>query len=289
MFFQQMVNGLILGSQYALIALGLTMIFGILGIVNFAHGELFMIGAFVGYTLTMVYNINFFLALLLSISIMAIFGIVVEKIFIKPLRKLPEMETIIGTIGLSILFLNGAILIFGPDPKRFLTPYVNKTINILGVTITQQRIFVFFISIVLIIFLGQFIKKTKLGKAMRATSQNYEAANLMGIDTDYIAKITFAIGSALAGAAGTLIGPIFLVYPQMSITAITKAFVVVILGGLGNVEGAIFSGFALGIIESLTAGYFSSYYKDIVAFLMLILILLFKPEGIFGKHIIEKV
>ncbi|MCG2791819.1 MAG: branched-chain amino acid ABC transporter permease [Actinomycetia bacterium] len=289
MFFQQIANGLILGSQYTLIALGLTMIYGILGIINFAHGELFMIGAFVGYTLTIVYNLNFFLALLLSMFIMAVIGIVIEMVFIKPLRNLPVTSTIIGTIGVSIFLLNGAILIFGPDPKRFLTPYVNKAVNIAGVAITQQRLFVFFISIILIVLLGQFIKKTKLGKAMRATSQNYEAANLMGIDIDYIAKITLVIGSALAGAAGTLIGPIFLVYPQMSIPAITKAFVVVILGGLGNVEGAIFSGFILGITESLTAGYFSSYYKDIVAFLMLILILLFKPEGIFGKHIIEKV
>lgn len=289
MLIQQIINGLVLGCQYALLALGLTLIFGILNMSNFAHGEFYMIGAFVGYWLIMTLGVPFFPALLIAMVVMGLIGIVMEHIFFKPMLKIPHNNSIIGSVGVSIILLNGAIVLFGPDPKRVITPYVDKTINILGSVVTQQRFYIVIITIVLIILLQLFIKKTKVGAAMRATAQDQEASSLMGVDINVISKVTFLLGSALAAAAGTLLGPVFLVYPQMSIAAVLKAFVVVILGGLGNVQGAIWGGFLIGLVESFASGFFSSFYKDIIAFVIMIAVLLFKPEGIFGKSTIEKV
>jgi len=286
---QQVVNGLVLGSTYALIALGLTLIYGILGIVNWAHGEFYMLGAFAGLYLVTLLKLPFFAGLVGAMAIMAVFGLVVERLVFRPLRNAPEMNVIIGTVGISIFLMNGAIAVFSPNPVRFPTEYANDYLSFFGISITVQRLLVFVITLALIAGFSYFIKRTTIGKAMRACEQNPDAARLMGISINKISLITCAIGSALAAAAGVLVGPIFLVSPGMGLAAIAKVFAVVILGGMGNVEGAIGAAFILGLAESLTAGFLSSYYKDVVTFLILILVLIFKPQGLFGRNQIEKV
>lgn len=286
---QQIVNGLVLGSTYTLIALGLTLIYGILGIVNWAHGELYMLGAFVGLFLVVNLKLPFIIGLIGAMLIMAVFGVVLERVVFRPLRGAPEMNVIIGTLGISIFLMNAAIVVFSPNPVRFPTEYSDSYLSLLGVSITTQRLMVFVISIVLIIGLSYLIKYTTIGKAMRACEQNVDAAKLMGINVNQVGVIACAIGAALAAAAGTLVGPIFLVAPQMGLAIISKAFAVVILGGMGNVEGAIGAAFLLGLAESLTAGFISSDYKDIVAFFILISVLVVKPQGLFSKNYIEKV
>ena len=286
---QQIVNGLVLGSTYTLIALGLTMIYGILGIVNWAHGELYMLGAFVGLYLVVTLKLPFLVGLIGAMAIMALFGMALERLVFRPLRSAPEMNMIIGTLGISIFLMNASIVLFSPNPIRFSTEYSSQYLSFLGISITVQRLLVFVVAIVLIASLNYLIKSTPIGKAMRACEQNPDAARLMGISIDRISLITCAIGAALAAAAGTLVGPIFLVSPSMGLAAISKIFAVVILGGMGNVEGAIWASFILGLAESLTAGFLSSYYKDIVTFLILITVLVIKPQGIFGNNTIEKV
>jgi branched-chain amino acid transport system permease protein len=286
---QQIANGLVLGSTYALIALGLTVIYGILGIVNWAHGELYMLGAFAGLFLVVNMHLPFIVGLLGSMAIMAVFGIVMERLVFRPLRHADEMNVIIGTLGISIFLMNAAIVVFSPNPMRFPTEYSEHFFSFLGISITVQRLLVFLTTVALIAILSYVIKYTAIGKAMRACEQNPTAARLMGIDINRVSIITCAIGSALAAAAGTLVGPIFLVAPQMGLMAIGKVFAVVILGGMGNVQGAIWAAFILGLAESLTAGFVSSYYKDIVTFVILISVLIVKPQGLFGKNQVEKV
>lgn len=286
---QQLINGLVLGSTYALIGLGLTVIYGILGIVNWAHSEFYMLGAFVGFYLVVQLHLPFLVGLVGAMAIMAVFGMVVEKLVFRPLRGAHEMNMIIGTVGISIFLMNGAIALFSPNPLRFPTEFSNAYLSFMGISITVQRLLVFVVTIVLVALFTYLIKYTELGKAMRACEQNLSAARLMGININRIFQLTCAIGAALAAAAGTLVGPIFLVSPAMGLMVIAKVFAVVIMGGMGNVQGAIWAAFILGLTESITAGFFSSDYKDVVTFLILILVLIVKPEGLFGRNQIEKV
>jgi branched-chain amino acid transport system permease protein len=288
-FLQQMVNGIITGSIYALIAVGLSQIFGVIHIIQWAHGEVYMIGAFVGFYLVMYAGVPYFAALIITIVFMGGFGAVIEKIVFRPLRKMGVMSTVLGAIGLSIFLLNLSQIIFSPEPQRFHVPFLDEKLQFGFIHLTMNRFIIIVVGIVLIMLLSLFIRKSITGKAMLAMEQNMEAASLMGIDVNYTARIAFMIGSALAGAAGCLIGPLFLVYPNMSIMAVNKAFPVVILGGLGNIEGAIAGGFILGIVETLTAAYIDSAYKEIVGFIILILVLYFRPQGIFGRKIMNKV
>ena len=286
---QQLINGLVLGSTYALIGLGLTLIYGILGIVNWAHGELYMLGAFVGLFLVVRLHLPFLVGLIGSMFIMALFGMVMERLVFRPLRGAHEMNMIIGTLGISIFLMNGAIAVFSPNPLRFPTYFSNTYLSFLGLSITMQRLMVFIVTVILMVIFSYVIKRTSLGKAMRACEQNLNAARLMGIDINRTFRLTCAIGAALAAAAGTLVGPIFLVSPAMGLMVIAKVFAVVILGGMGNVAGAIWAAFILGLTESMTAGFLSSDYKDVVTFLILIIVLAFKPEGLFGRNQLEKV
>ena len=286
---QQVVNGIILGSIYALIAVGLSQIFGVIHIIQWAHGEVYMIGAFVGFYLVTKAGVPYFLALILTIVIMGGFGAVIEKIVFRPLRKMGIMSTVLGAIGLSIFLLNAAQIIFSPEPQRFHVPFLDTKLKLGCINLTLNRLMILVVGFILIMLLSWFIRKHILGKAMLAMEQDMEAASLMGIDINNTAMLAFIIGSAMAGAAGCMIGPLFLVYPNMSIMAVNKAFPVVILGGLGNIEGAIAGGFIIGIAEVLTAAYIDSAYKDVVAFVILILVLYFKPEGIFGRKFTQKV
>lgn len=286
---QQVVNGLVLGSTYALIALGLTMIYGILGIVNWAHSELYMLGAFVGLFFVVQLQLPFLVGLIFAMIVMAGFGMAMDFLVFRPLRSAPDMNMIIGTLGISIFLVQAAVILFSPNPVRFPTEFSNAYLSFMGISITLQRLLVFCVTIVLIALLNYMIKFTTIGKAMRACEQNKDAARLMGIDINRISLFTCAVGAALAAAAGTLVGPIFLVSPQMGLASISKVFAVVILGGLGNVAGAIWAAFILGLAESLTAGFISSYYKDVVTFCILITVLIIKPAGLFGRSQIEKV
>ena len=288
-FLQQLINGLVLGSIYALIAVGLSLIFGVIREMQWAHGEVYMIGAYAGYFMTVRLGLPYLASLCLAILFSAILGIVMEFLVFRPMRNFPKISTNLGAIGLSIFLLNAANLLFSPEPQIFPVEYVNVSLQIGDVFITLQRLIVFIVSFVLIISLSFFIKKTLIGKSMVAMSQDMQAASLMGIDVNFTAALAFAVGSGLAGAAGVLISPIFLLYPQMSGIAVAKAFPVVVLGGLGSVEGAILSGYLMGLAESLTVGYVSSAYKDIPAFVILILVLYLRPQGLLGKKVMEKV
>lgn len=278
------ITGLIIGASYVLIASGLTLIFGILDVINLAHGEVYMLGAFVALLVVTNVGLSFWWAFLISVIIVAIFGVVLEKLFFKPLRNKPHVNMLLVSIAVGILMQNLAMLIWGAEPVLLKTPYATQTVSLLGTNVTVQRVIVLVVGALLMIGLHQFIEKSKMGKAMRATAQDRDAAALMGINIDKVFSITFAIGCAFAAAAGTLIAPIFLVFPTMGATAFLKAFTVVIVGGLGNVIGAIYAGLLLGLVESLGAVYISSMYKDSFAFIILILVLLFKPSGLMGKE-----
>jgi branched-chain amino acid transport system permease protein len=281
--FQQIVNGLIAGSIYALTAMGLTMIFGIMDIINFAHGEIYMLGAFLTYVFCVSVGFPYLLSLVMAMAAVAIIGIAVEKVTFKPLRNTPLMNTLLASLGLSIFLQNLALLIWGPDPRRIPSSYSTEIIEFLGISITMQRLLVIIVTVILFLFLYYFIQKTTIGKCMRATAQEPEGAALIGVDIDRVFWVTFAVGCALAAAAGSLIGVIFLVTPTMGIVPVLKAFIVVIVGGLGSFLGAVMAGFLLGVTESLMGGFISSAYMDVIAFAILILILLFRPSGLFGK------
>lgn len=286
---QQVVNGIILGSVYALIAVGLSLIFGVCRIIQWAHGEVYMLGAYMGYMLFITLGIPYFISLILTIILTAILGMLIERFIFRPLKKFPSIMTNLGAIGLSFFLLNFAILFISSEPWGFPVPQLERVIAIGPIDLTLQRIIVFVVALVLILGLSLFIKKTVTGRAMLAMAQDPEAASLMGIDVNRTSALSFAIGSGLAGAAGIIIAPIFLLYPQMSQIAVAKGFPIVVLGGLGSVEGAIVGAYILGLVESLMVGFISSTYKDVVGFVILILILYFKPDGLFGQKIMEKV
>ncbi len=277
------LNGLIIGGSYVLIALGLTLIFGILDAINLAHGEVYMLGAFALYYLFGAGGLNYWAALVLAVGAVAVLGIFIEKLAFRPLRKQPLLNTMLVSIALAILMQNLAMIFLGSEPKVVRTDMGEQVIHLGWVSLTVQRLLVLVVGAVLIIALHLVIEKTRIGKAMRAVAQDKDAASLMGISIDRVYTFTFAVGSALAAAAGALIAPIFQIFPTMGFVPFIKAFTVVILGGLGSVIGAIYAGFILGIAESLGAAYISTAYKDSFAFIILILVLLFKPSGIMGR------
>lgn len=300
-FIQQLFNGLSLGSIYALIALGYTMIYGILRFINFAHGDVFMIGAFSGYYLAILFGFStssgdisllYGLAILvLSMFICALLGFTIEKLAYKPLRSSPKLTILITAIGVSLFLEYTGQLVFGADPKSFPTLIENKPVLTAGgAVIFSNPLVVLVTAVVLMIILRLIVMKTKMGTAMRAVSYNMTAASLMGININKIISFTFIIGSALAAAAGILFG---LNYPKIDpligILYGLKAFVAAVLGGIGNIAGAALGGMIIGLVETFVSGYISSTYRDAIAFGILIIILLFKPTGLLGKKEIEKV
>jgi len=294
-FLQQMVNGISLGSIYALIALGYTMVYGIVKLINFAHGDVLMLGAFAGFfvlsALGVVTPFTLIAAFAVSMVICALIGILIEKTCYKPLRNAPRINTLITAIGLSIFLENAArvLPIIGPNPKQFPT-MPNVTYKFFDVGISQVQILVFGVSIFLMILLNYVINYTKMGKAMRAVSFDRGAAYLMGINVDWVISFTFALGSALAAAAGVLYASAYpQVEPYMGIMPGLKAFVAAVLGGIGSIPGAVLGGFIMGITETLAKGFISSELADAIAFGILIIILVVKPSGILGKNTREKV
>lgn len=278
---QQVVNGLIIGSVYALMAVGLTLIFGMMDVVNFAHGEFYMLGAFFAYYLVSFLELDYYASVLLSILFVVGVGFLCERLLLKPLRKETVITTVLATIGLSIFLKNSALIIWGPRPKLIDSPFALDAIHIGPIAVTEAKIFAFAVTVAAILLAHLGIQKTRLGRAMRATFQDKEASSLVGVSVSNIYALTFVLGAGLAATAGALIGTIFLVYPDMGELAAMKAFVVVIMGGMGSFMGAIFGGLILGVAEAIGAGFISSGYKDAIGFILVILILMFKPSGLF--------
>jgi branched-chain amino acid transport system permease protein len=290
-FVQQIINGISLGSIYALIALGYTMVYGIVKLINFAHGDIFMIGSFVGFYSITILNLELFPALILSMIVCAIFGALIERIAYKPLRNATRIAALITAIGVSLFIENGFIYMRGAQPVAYpgdILPI--KNIEWFGLTISSQSLSILGISITLMIILQLIVHKTKIGKAMRAVSLDYDAARLMGINVNNTISATFAIGSALAGAAGVIFGLYYIkIEPLMGIIPGLKAFIAAVLGGIGLIPGAMVGGLLLGLIESLVSAAGFSLWRDGAAFIVLILILIFRPSGLLGKNTKEKV
>jgi branched-chain amino acid transport system permease protein len=288
---QQLVNGISLGSIYALIALGYTMVYGIVKLINFAHGDVFMVGAFIGFYSITILDLGFFPALLISMVTCAIFGVLIERIAYKPLRNATRIAALITAIGVSLFIEYGTIYIRGAQPEAYPDGVVPlKSLELFGVKISGQSILILGTSVILMVLLQFIVQKTKIGKAMRAVSHDMDAARLMGINVNNTISATFAIGSALAGAAGVIFGVYYTkIEPLMGIIPGLKAFVAAVLGGIGIIPGAMAGGLVLGVIESLVSAAGYSLWRDAVAFIVLILILIFRPAGLFGKNIREKV
>lgn len=280
-FAQQLAMGFVNGIGYAVAAIGLTLIFGIMNVVNFAHGDVYMIGAFVVYTIIVVFDIGYIPALVLTPFIVYGIGILCERFSLRPLGGRHE-STILATIGLSMILLNGAQMIWTPEAKRIPNSLEEASLAIGPIFITYQKVLIVIFGIVLIILLQQFLKKTTMGKLMRATAQNRDGAALVGINIHFVHNFTFGFGCALAGISGALLGSTSMVYPFIGHLMVLRSFVVVILGGLGSVPGAVFGGIALGIVEALGGGFISIEYKDVFGFAMIIIVLMLKPSGLFG-------
>ena len=289
-FLQQLINGLSLGSIYALIALGYTMVYGIIKLINFAHGDIYMLGAYIGFICTAQLGMGFFPALAAAMAVCSLIGVVIERIAYKPLRNATRITALITAIGVSYFLEASTQKVMGTGVKTFPQVLANQKIMIGGVMITTQQIAIFAITIGLMLLLQFIVRKTKVGRAMRAVSVDADAARLMGVNVDMTISYTFAIGSALAGAAGVLVGLYYnSINPLMGMLPGVKAFIAAVFGGIGIIPGAMFGGFFIGIVETLVSGYGSSLYKDAVVYIILIIILVVKPAGLLGKNVKEKV
>ena len=298
-FFQQLANGIAWGSIYALIALGYTMVYGILRLINFAHGDIYMVGAFTAYYAARALGAGgaapspgyAVLVLLTAMAACALLGVLIEFFAYRPVRRSSRLTALITAIGVSLLLENLGIRIFGADPKFFPQLVAPRNIDLGGgVVVTNHQITVVVVALALMVALTLFVTRTRTGKAMRAVAFHRDAASLMGIPVNRIITITFAIGSALAAAAGVLVGltnP--KIEPLMGIMPGVKAFVAAVLGGIGSIPGAVLGGLLMGVSEYLVVGYVSSTFRDAIAFVILILVLLIKPAGLLGRNVAEKV
>ena len=297
-FIQHTINGLALGSIYALIALGYTMVFGVLQLINFAHGDIFMVGSFIGlYFIRYVIpnaEPSIFTAIMVIVAAMvgsAVLGVIIEKFAYRPLRKAPRINILITAIGVSLLLEYGGQLVFGASPQFFPDILPRQNINIgEGIILDSNQLTIFIMSFVLMQILSFLVFKTQFGRSMRAISHSLETANLIGINVNKVILITFIIGSALAGAAGVLYGVAYpKIDPLLGLLPGLKAFVAAVLGGIGNITGAVIGAIILGLSETYVAGYLSSTYRDALAFVILIIVLLVRPGGLLGSKKIEKV
>ncbi len=323
-FLQQLINGITLGAIYALIALGYTMVYGVLKLINFAHGDVFMVGAFMGFYLANGIGVRAaqsfmgnpeasgfgrllshglvggggepslvtaLIVMLLAMVICALLGMLIERLAYRPVRKYSRLTALITAIGVSLLLENGGQFLFGADPKPFPQLVTSRYIQLPGgAIITNQDLIVLVIAIILMIALQLIVYRTKTGKAMRAVSVDPEAASMMGIDVDRVISITFLLGSALAGAAGVMTGIVYQnLNPYMGFGAGLKAFTAAVVGGIGNIGGAMLGGLLIGIAETLTSGYLSSQFQDLIVFSLLVVFMLFRPTGIRGTPLLQKV
>ena len=282
-FLQHLVNMLVLGGTYALLGIGLTLIFGIMNVVNFTHGVLYTLGAYVMFIVVQELGLNFFLALPVAIVVGWALGAIIELTMLRPLRDSDIDTTMLVMIGAWIAMQSGTLWIWGGVAKSVATPFPEQPLVLGPVSVSWLRLFVLAAAALLIVVTYFLINRTKLGGAMRATFQDHDTASLMGVNVDLINTSTFAVGSSLAAAAGALLGPVYVIFPQMGDLAAVKAFAIVILGGLGNITGAVLGGFILALAEELGAGYVSSGYRDAMGFLIIIAVLIVKPTGLFAR------
>lgn len=273
-----------LGSTYAIVAVGLTLVFGILQIPNFAHGHLYMLGAYITFFLMTLYGFGFWTALVTSMVVLGLIGMLIERVIYRPLQDRPHINSFISAVGAMIILETSVIVFWGPQGRRIPNPYPD-IFELFGITMSYQRLLVIVAAFVLIFLLQIFIKKTTTGTTIEAVAQNREGAMLVGINVNRVSSLTFAISTATAAAAASLVAPIFMISPTMGALLGMKAFVIVILGGLGSIPGAILGGYILGILEAVGGGYLSAAYKDVYAFGALILILSIRPTGLFGKEV----
>ncbi|NLY51896.1 MAG: branched-chain amino acid ABC transporter permease [Firmicutes bacterium] len=287
---QQLVNGISLGSIYGLIALGYTMVYGIIRLINFAHGDIYMIGAFVGYFAIRTFHLSFLPALLAAMAVSAVLGMVIERLAYRPLRNSTRIAALITAIGVSFLIQNTALLAWTPDPRSYPDVFPLRTYEIGGVYVDNRQIAILGVALVLMVVLHYIVNYTQIGRAMRAVSQDADTARLMGIDVDRVISFTFALGSALAAAAGVLVGIYYnRIDPTMGTMPGLKAFVAAVLGGIGVIPGAMLGGLVMGIAEVAVVALTESTWKDAVAFAILIVILLVRPAGLLGRQVREKV
>ncbi|HYC48294.1 MAG TPA: branched-chain amino acid ABC transporter permease [Burkholderiales bacterium] len=282
-FLQHVVNALMLGGTYALLGIGLTLIFGIMRVVNFTHGELYAFGGYMMFMFTAMLGVNFYVALLIAVLLGVALGSVIELVLLRPMRGADIDTTMLIMIGTWIVLQNLEQMIWGGVAKSIVSPLPAEPLVLGPISVAWLRVFVFIAAGLLIAGTHTLINRTKLGKAMRATFQDRDTAALMGVNVNAINTATFAIGSGLAAAAGALLGSVFVITPTMGDLAALKAFAIVILGGLGSITGATIGGFILAFVEEMGAAYVSSGYRDAMGFLVIIAVLLFRPTGLFAR------
>ena len=291
-FLQYLINGISIGAVYAIIALGYTMVYGIAKMLNFAHGDVIMVGAYASYCVTSYLGLPAIVSILVAVAVCTLLGIVIEGLAYKPLRGTPSLAVLITAIGVSYFLQNAAQLIFGAAPKNFTSIVTLKPLALFGgqLTITGEVLVTILASVAIMVGLTMFTTKTKMGKAMRAVSEDRAAAQLMGINVNQTISVTFAIGSALAAVAGVLLcSTVPTLMPTTGALPGIRAFTAAVFGGIGSIPGAMLGGILLGIIETMTKAYLSTKFSDAIVFLVLIIVLLVKPAGLMGKVVQEKV
>lgn len=287
---QQAINGIVVGSLYVLVALGLTLIYGVLVQINFAHADIVTLGAFTAYFVVSLLSGNYFVGIAVALVVGAVLGWLINAAIFAPLRpRRSELLPLIATIGVSIMLQNAMLLLFGPIPYAFNTPYSSTVIRLGSVFLTLQNLLIISVAGITIALLYAFMKFTFLGKALRAVSQDYETAALVGINPNFLIMLTFIIASALAGMSGALLGPVLVLTPFAGTSVIVKAFAIVIIGGFGNVEGTIIAGLIVGLIESYTTQFLDPGLIDIVVFALLLLMLAVRPTGLIAEKRAENV
>jgi branched-chain amino acid transport system permease protein len=281
-FFQSLISGILIGGVYALIGIGLTIIFGVMRVINFAHGDLLMLGMYATYFLFSLLHIDPFVSIIVVIPLMFLFGAFLQKVFInRALNALPQNQILL-TIGLGLVMSNSVMLAFTSDYRILTTTYSSSSDTVMGISISEPLMYSFIITAAITAILYWFLYRTDMGQAIRATAQDREAAQLMGINVKRMGTIAFGIGTALAGTAGALISPTYYIFPQVGSVFTLKAFVITVLGGMGSIVGAMLGGVLIGVAESVGGVYLGSGWKDVIVFVLFLLVLLFKPSGLLG-------
>jgi branched-chain amino acid transport system permease protein len=282
LFGQQVANGLVNGMNYVLISTGLTLVFGVLRVINFAHGEFYMLGAFLTYYGMAALGLGYIPSVLVATIVVGFLGVMVNNLFFWPLRREHEFTILLSSLGLALLVTHAAELGFGHDPKYLMSPFTDDIVEIGTIVLTQQRALVFVAAVVVLCATYAAIRWTTFGKMMRATAQNPEGAALTGINIRFVHTFTFVLACGLAALAGALVGPLAMIFPTVGSWAVLKGFIVVILGGLGSVPGALVGGMTLGVVEALAGGYISLGFMEAIGYAIIILVLLWRPQGLFG-------
>lgn len=282
-FFQSLISGILIGGVYALIGIGLTIIFGVMRIINFAHGDLLMVGMYATYFLFALFNVDPFVSIIFTIPLMFGYGAILQKLFINRILGALPQNQILLTIGLGLVMSNGIMLAFTSDYKILTTSYSSSSVTVAGISISSPLAISFLITAGITAALYWFLMKTDTGQAIRATAQDREAAKLMGINVKRMSLIAFGLGTSLAGTAGALIAPTYYIFPQVGSIFTLKAFVITVLGGMGSVVGATLGGVLIGVAESIGGVYFGGGWKEVIVYILFLLVLLFKPSGLMGK------